>query len=180
MVIALRELFAKSKTPSHDDKESAAHVLASIIEQAQAIGRAHASEEAHERGMSWGGSFVNALSSAWDIVSNFVQRIGDWISGQEADGVDVSEDDIIAEVDSLAETAASVEVASAIEQEVMDTLQSQGILAIRWIAQPGACEFCQSQAAMGSVPIGTDFGGYPYPPAHPWCRCSLAMGEEAE
>lgn len=172
MVVILRELFAKSKHPSHDDKESAAGMIASIIRQAQDIGHAHAQDE-QQRSIAWGGKFQNALSSAWDIVSNFVQRIGDWISGQDAS--DLSEEDIIAEVDSLAETVASVEVPSAIEQEVMDTLQSQGLMQIRWVAQPGACDHCQANAGMGSVPIGTDFNGDTFPPAHPRCRCSLGL-----
>lgn len=173
MVKALRELFAKSKHPSHDDKESAAHTLASIIEQAQAIGHAHAQDE-HERSIAWGGKFTDALSSAWDIVSNFVQRIGDWISGQNPE--DLTEGAIVDQVDTLAETVSSVEVPSAIEGAVMDSLQSQGFLTIAWIAQPGACERCLANAAASPLPIGSEWpSGDTIPPVHPHCRCSIGV-----
>ena len=179
MVGALRELFAKSKQPSHEDKETAAHILADIIEQAQTIGRAHASDEAQERAIAWGNKFTNALSSAWDIVSNFVQRIADWIAGQESSGEDFTEDDVIAEIDTLAETVAGVEVASAIEAEVLDSLQSQGFLTIAWIAMPGACPLCLANADQGGIPIGTAFAsGDLYPPAHSHCRCSLGSPDQ--
>ena len=177
MVTTLRELFAQRKAPGHDDKEAAVQQIAALIEQAHAIGHAHATSETHERGIAWGGKFQNALNSAWDIVSNFVSRIADWIAGQDAD--DVSKEDIIAEVDTLAQTVASVEIPSAIEQEVMEELQAQGTIQIRWIAQPGACAHCQANADMGSVPIGTDFNGDVFPPAHAHCRCSLALGDDA-
>lgn len=174
MVAALRELFAKSKHPSHEDKESAAHVLADIIQRAQVIGHEHATDEL-ERSIAWGGRFTDALSSAWDIVSNFVSRIADWISEQVSGdtGAELSQDDVVAEVDSLASTVAGVEVAAAIEEEVMDTLQSQGFLQIQWYAQPDACATCKAKADMGAVPIGTDFGGVATPPAHSSCRCSI-------
>lgn len=171
MVVALRELFAQSKHPSHDDKESAAHVLASIIEQAQEIGRTHASDE-QERSLAWGGKFANALSSAWDIVNNFVQRIIDWISGQDPE--DLSEDDIIAEVDTLAERVGSFEVAAAIEQEVLDTLAEQGATLFISIAQPGACNPCLERAAADPVPMN-DFEPPPY---HGGCRCSTSRADE--
>lgn len=176
MVSVLRELFAKTKTPSHDDKEAAAQTLASIIEQAQAIGHAHAEQDSHERSIAWGGKFTDALSSAWNIVTNFVQRITDWMAGQDA--ADLSEQDIIDKVDSLAEDVSSVEVPTAIEGAIMEELQSQGLMMIRWIAMPGACPHCQANADMGSVPIGTDFNGDVFPPAHPHCRCSLGIGDE--
>lgn len=170
MVKALRELFAASRHPSHDDKEAAAQTLTSIIEHAQEIGHAHA---AGERSIAWGGKFTNALNSAWNIVTNFVSRISDWIGRQDVDTL--TAEDVVAEVGTLAETVASVEVPSAIEQEVLETLQDQGVMMIRWIAQPDACEHCQANADMGSVPIGTDFNGDTFPPAHPRCRCSLGV-----
>ena len=165
MVSALRELFAKSKHPSQEDKESAAHTLAHIIEQAKAIGHAHAIDET-QRGMAWGGKFQDALSSAWDIVNNFVQRIIDWFSSQD----EVTEDDVVAEVDTLAERVGGFEVAAAIEQEVLETLYFAGVLMVRSIAQPGACEPCVDRADAGPVPIN-DFEPPPY---HGGCRCSSA------
>lgn len=174
MVAALREIFAKSKHPSHDDKEAAAHVLADIIQQAQQIGHEHATDEL-ERSIAWGGRFTDALSSAWQIVSNFVQRIADWISEQVSgdSGAELSEDDVVAEVDSLASTVAGVEVAAAIEEEVMDTIQAQGFDQIQWYAQPDACKACRARADLGPVPIGTDFNGVATPPGHGGCRCSI-------
>lgn len=174
MVAALREIFAKSRHPSHEDKEAAAHVLADIIQQAQAIGHEHATDEL-ERAIAWGGRFTDALSSAWNIVSNFVQRIADWISEQVSgdSGNELSQDDIAAEIETLAETVAGVEVAAAIEEEVMDTIQAQGYMQIQWYAQPDACKACRAKADMGAVPIGTDFGGVATPPAHSNCRCSI-------
>lgn len=167
MVSALRELFAKSKTPSQEDKESTAHVLAHVIEQAKSIGHAHANDET--RGMAWGGKFTDALGSAWDIVSNFVQRITDWFSGQ----TDVTEDDVIAEVDSLAERVGSFEVAAAIESEVLSDLYFAGVLMVKSIAQPGACEPCVERAEAAPVPIH-DFEPPPY---HSGCRCSSAPAD---
>lgn len=170
MVAALRELYAKSKHPSHEDKESAAHILAEIIQQAQQIGHEHA-----ERSIAWGGKFTDVLSSAWNIVTNFVSRIAGWISDQmNGDtGEELSQDEIADEIESLAETVAGVEVAAAIEQEVMDTIQLQGFDQIQWYAQPDACPACKAKADMGAVPIGTDFGGVATPPAHAHCRCSI-------
>lgn len=177
LVAALKHLaFGKQTRPSHEDIEATVQKLTSILEQAQAIGHAHVHGDDEQRGMAWGGKFVNLAQSAWDIVTTFVQRIADWISEQDAEGL--SEDEIEAEVDSLAETVASVEVPSAIEQAVMDGLQEQGVMQIRWIAQPDACEHCRANADMGVVDIGTDFNGDTFPPAHPHCRCSLGTADE--
>lgn len=173
MVAVLRELFAKSKQPSHEDRESAAHMLASIIEQAQAIGRAHAAAETQERTIAWGGKFVNALQSGWDIVSNFVQRIADWLSGP--DGADASEDEIATEIETLADHVGGFEVSAAIEQEIVDTLQAQGVGMMHSIAQPGACGPCLDKAAADPVPI-SDFIPPPY---HNRCRCSSASADQS-
>jgi hypothetical protein len=168
MVATLRELFAKARRPSQDDKERAVHVLASIIEQAKAIGHAHASQE-EERATAWGGKFQHALSSAWNIVNNFVQRIADWFAGQD----EVTEEDVEAEVDSLAERVASYEVATAIEEQVLETLYFAGVTMVQSIAQPGACQPCQDKADDGPKPIN-DFDPPPY---HGGCRCSAAPAD---
>lgn len=193
MVITLRELFAKSKHPSHDDKESAVQVIASLLEQAQEIGHQHAQIETHERSHAWGRRIKQhhdekhsvkktlLLVAAWQIVTNFVQRIIDWMAKQAADLL--AEDDVIAEVDMLAETVASVEIPSAIEQEVLDAMQDQGFLHIAWIVQPDdrVCKTCRTNADQGAIPIGTAFAsGDNYPPAHPRCRCSLGSPEDQE
>lgn len=170
MVTALRHLFTTTHTPSQDDKESAVHAIATIIEQAKAIGHAHASDDL-ARSATWGGNFTNILTSAWAIVNTFVSRISDWLAGQD----DVSEDDLDAEVDDLAETVAGSEVAAAIEQEVLDTLAAQGVTLMKSIAQVGACPLCQDKADADPVPIG-DFDGPPY---HPHCRCSGAPASAA-
>jgi len=173
MVAALREIFAKAKHPSHEDKESAAHILADIIEQAQAIGHAHATDEI-ERAIAWGGKFQDALSSAWNIVNNFVNRIAQWFTGQEAAGEDVTEADVVEKVDSLAEQVAGVEVAAAIEEEVLQGLTFAGVSMVRVVNQPGACDDCVARAEAGAQPIN-DFEPPPY---HSKCKCSSAPADE--
>lgn len=176
MVAALRHLpFGKQSKPAHDDVQATAEKLASILQEAQAIGRAHAGEEL-ERGINWGGGIKNLLDRAWNIATTFIGRITGWISGR-GDG-DVAQEDIDAEVISLAETVASVEVPTAIEEEVLATLQRQDFMTIQWYAQPGACAACQARADMGPVPIGTDFNGVAIPTAHPHCRCSIGAPAE--
>ena len=170
MVAALRQMFAGREQPTQESKESAVHTITTILEQAKAIGHAHASDEV-ERSAAWGGNFSNILTSAWGIVNTFVQRIADWVAGQD----EMTEDDLDAEVDSLAETVAGSEVAAAIEQEVLDTLAAQGVTLMKSIAQVGACPLCQDKADADPVPIG-DFDGPPY---HPHCRCSGAPASAA-
>lgn len=172
MVAALRELFARSRQPSHEDKEAAVHVLASIIEQALSIGHAHATDEAHERAVAWGGMFQNVLSSAWDIVSNFVGRIANWFSAHP----NATEEEVVEEVESLADRVAGFEVAAAIESEVLRELTFAGVKMARSIAQPGACDDCLTKAARGPVPIN-DFVPPPY---HQYCQCSSAPADEEE
>lgn len=172
MVSVLREIYAKSKHPSHDDKESAAQTLASIIEHAQAIGHTYAQGQ-QQRSIAWGDKFTNALNSAWSIVNNFVQRIAEWFTKQESSGADITEQDITDKIDSLAEQVADVEVHAAIEQEVWETLYFAGVKMMRSVAQPGACEACQDKADEGAVPID-DFEPPPY---HSRCRCN---GESAD
>lgn len=174
MVATLRELFAKSKHPSHDDKESAAHILADIIRQAQAIGHAHATDEVQQRAIAWGGKFQDALSSAWNIVTNFVNRIAEWFNGQEAAGEDVTEEEIVEKVESLADTVAGVEVAAAIEEDVLQELYLAGVGKVKPIAQPDACDDCKARAEAGAQPIN-DFEPPPY---HSRCRCSSAPADE--
>ena len=176
MVAALRELFAKSQHPSHEDKEAVAQILADIIQQAQAIGYAHATDETHERAIAWGGKFQNALSSAWNIVTNFAGRIAQWFSGQEAAGEDVTPEDIEDKIESLAETVAGFEVAAAIEEEVLRELTFAGVAMVKSIAQPGCCENCRARADAGAQPIDQ----FEPPPYHGRCRCNTAPADEEE
>lgn len=174
MVAALREIFAKSKQPSHEDKETAANILADIIEQAQAIGRAHTNDETHDRAIAWGGKFQQVLSSAWNIVTNFVNRIAEWFTDQKTTGEDITEADITDKVESLAETVAGVEVAAAIEEEILRELTFVGVSMVKAIAQPDACDECKERAEAGAQPID-DFEPPPY---HSRCRCSTAPADE--
>lgn len=170
--------FDADKQPSQADQACVAQEIADLLQRAQRIGHAHASDETRESS-AWGGSFTDALGSAWSIVTNFVQRVADWISGQDEE--DLTDEEIQAEVDSLAETVGDTEVASAIEQAVMDELDSQGFMSVQWYAQPDACKLCQANAAQGPVPIGSAFAsGDATPPAHPNCRCSLGSPSEGE
>jgi hypothetical protein len=174
MVATLRELFAKSKHPSHDDQESAAQALGHIIEQAQALGRSHAAEHVGQRSVAWGGNFVNALQSGWDIVTNFVGKISGWIADQISGGNDPSPEDIQTEIDTVAGNVGGFEVHAAIESEVLRELTFAGTKMVRSIAQPGACQLCLDKAADGPVPIN-DFVPPPY---HGGCRCNTESSDE--
>ncbi len=146
----------------------------SIIEQAKAIGHVHASQDEMERSQhAWGGNFSSTLSSAWNIVNLFVQRVADWFAEQ---GDDVTEDDIEAEVDDLAERVAGYEVASAIEQEVLDELAAQGVGKMKVVNQPGACAACVARASAGPVPASE----FVPPPYHDYCQCNGAPADEEE
>jgi hypothetical protein len=175
MVATLRELYAKSRTPSHDDQESAAQALGHIIEQAQALGRSHAAESVGQRSVAWGGNFVNALQSGWDIVTNFVGKISGWIADQISGGNDPSPEDIQAEIDTVADNVGDFEVHAAVESEVLRELTFAGTKMVRSIAQPGACQMCLDEAAKGAVPIN-DFTPPPY---HGSCKCN-AMGADEQ
>lgn len=49
-----------------------------------------------------------------------------------------------------------------------------------WILGENACDICEANAAQGPIPIDENFeSGDDAPPAHPLCRCDIAM-EEAE
>jgi hypothetical protein len=171
----LRELYATRKQPTQEDKESAAHTLAGILEQAQAIGHAHATDEV-ARSIAWGGKFTNVLNSAWDIVTTFVSRIADWFTQQQAAGEDVSDSDLAEKIDSLAEQVGGFEVAAAIEESVLQELTFAGVQMVKSAAQPGACEDCQDKADADPVPIN-DFEPPPY---HGKCRCSTAPVDEGD
>lgn len=155
--------------------------LVGILEQAQAIGREHARDEAHERGISWGGNFGNLLSSAWDIVTNFVSRIGDWVASWKTEhaGQEPTEAETQEKIEGLANTVANVEVQSAVEQAATESLRGQGHRTKKWHIQPGACAVCKANAAQGSIPIGEQFeSGDEQPPAHDKCGCSVGPGDE--
>ena len=172
MVTTLSGLFANSEQPSHDDKESAVQQLVSILEQAQAIGHAHASSELGRAVHSWGGNFQNSLNSAWAIVNTFAQRIADWFGQQHEAG----DDDVKTEAEALAKRVAGYEVAAAIEEEVVNTLVAQGISKLKSVAQDGACDDCQAKADADPVPASQ----FVPPPYHTECRCSSAGADEEE
>lgn len=169
--------FDTDTQPSQADQARVAQEIADLLQRAKAIGHTHASDEAQES-HAWGGSFSDMWQSARDIVSNFVQRVVDWFSGQDEE--DLTDEEIQAEVDSLAETVGDTEIASAIESAVMDELTNQGFMQIAWIAQPGACPMCMENAAASPLPIGSTWpSGDTIPPAHPRCRCSIGAPSEA-
>lgn len=168
----LKSLKFEDGEPSQADQARVTQEIADLLRRAKAIGRVHVMES-----MTWGGVFSDLWQSAKDIVSNFVARIVGWIGGQSAD--DLTEEDIQAEVDTLAETVGDTEIAAAVEQAVMDELDAQGFMSIQWYAQPGACKLCQRNADQGPVPIGSTFqSGDATPPAHPLCRCSIGAQSE--
>lgn len=160
--------FIDGKPPSKETQERVTEAIHAILEQAQAIGREHATGET-ARAIAWGGAFRNLLQSARDIVSTFIDRIVSWWNGQDPE--EVSADDLEQEVASLAETVAGFEVQAAIEQEIWQTLYFAGVDMVRSAAQPGACEPCQEKADAGPTPIN-DFEPPPY---HSRCRCSTGV-----
>jgi hypothetical protein len=167
MVSTLKALrFPRGSRPSNTAQEQAVAAIHAILEQAQAIGRKHATDE-EERAVAWGGAFRDLLQSAKDIVSTFIDRIVSWWQGQDED---VSTDDLEAEVESLAETVAGYEVHAAIEEEIWQTLYFAGVSEVRSIAQPGACQACQEKADAGATPIDE----FEPPPYHGRCRCSTS------
>lgn len=178
MVTMLRELFAKSKKPNHDDQESAVEMLVALLEHAQAIGREHVTGK-HERSLAWGGKFQNLMQSAWDIVNNFVHRVGDWIQEQiDGGNDDLSQEDIQTEIETVAENVSSFEIASCIEQAVLDEMEASGFERIAWGVQEGACKVCQGNADGGAIALGSTFpSGAVKPPQHNRCRCSIIAPE---
>lgn len=182
MVAALRELFAKGKHPSTEDKESTVQVIAHLLDQAQVIGREHVAQtiegSPEKRGMAWGGKFTNTVQSAWNIVSRVVASIKTWID-QQNEGL-LTPEDIQKQIDLEVELVAGTEIQSAIEQEVLEVLQESGFTRIVWLAQAGACERCANNMDSGPISIGEAFpDGSTTPPAHPRCRCSIGTpGDE--
>lgn len=170
----LREIYAKGRHPSQEDKESAAHTIAALIEQAQAIGHRHVLGEQESRGMAWGGNFLNALQSGWDIVNSFVQRIGNWISDQFSSGDDPTPEEIQDEIDEVAGHAGDFEIQSAVESEVLRALTFVGVKMVKVEAQPDACVPCRARAEQGAVPIDE----FEPPPYHGKCRCATVEAGE--
>ncbi len=157
--------FTSDSHPSKADQTHAALAIADLLQQAKAIGHAHAADETQESS-AWGGNFANVLASAWDIVQHFVDKISAWIDGQDAE--DLTEADIEAQVETLADHVGDYEVAAAIEQEVLDTLAAAGEDMLQSYPQPGCCSDCQAIADAGPTPI-SQFQPAPY---HNGCRCS--------
>ncbi len=124
---------------------------------------------------AWGGSFADVFASAQQIISNFVQRIADWIDGQDAN--DLTEEDIEAEIANLAETVGDTEIASAIEEAVLEELQAQGETQMVWyVSLEHSCANCIANAEASPLPIGSVWpSGDTAPPAHPNCSCSLGV-----
>ena len=166
MVKALTSLrFPHGTRPPKTAQEHVVQAVHAILEQAKAIGHAHAADE-EERALAWGGVFRDLLQSARALVSTFIDRIVSWWQGQDTE--EVSADDLEQEVESLAETVAGFEVQAAVEQEIWQTLSFAGVEMVRLVAQEGACESCQEKADAGPTPIN-DFEPPPY---HSRCRCS--------
>lgn len=75
-----------------------------------------------------------------------------------------------------AEMIARTEIARAMEASVLAYGREVGGMDKEWLDAPGACPICQANAAEGTVPIHRAFAsGDEAPPAHPRCRCALAL-----
>lgn len=75
-----------------------------------------------------------------------------------------------------AQVIARTEIARAMESALLAQAKAQGGMDKEWLDAPNACPICQANTAEGVIPIDQSFGsGDPNPPAHPNCRCALAL-----
>lgn len=75
-----------------------------------------------------------------------------------------------------AQTIARTEIARAMEGALQAQAKTQGGLDKRWLDAPNACPICQANTQEGVIGIDQDFAsGDSTPPAHPNCRCALAL-----
>lgn len=162
--------FSADGPPSQAEKTQTAVQVASLLQQAKAIGQRHASDEMAESG-AWGGDFADALMSAREIVDHFVEQIEAWLNDQDPDTI--TDGDIEAYVQSKGEIVGDTEIAAAIEQAVLDALDTMGATLVRSETQEGACETCEDYASETS-----SIDAFDPPPYHPRCRCSTVWADE--
>jgi hypothetical protein len=73
-----------------------------------------------------------------------------------------------------ADNIAQTETCGALENAFMDRAKDLGITGKEWVVT-SPCEICQSNAAVGAIPVDQPFpSGHMHPPAHDGCRCALA------
>lgn len=166
-------MYAKSRTPSHDDQESAAETIAHLIEQAKEIAQQHVHGDARNS-KAWGGNFINALQSAWLIVTSFTQRISGWIAQQTASGNEPTPAAIQTEIDIVTGHVGDFEIHAAIESEVLRELTFAGVKKAKIVAQPDACDDCKARAEAGAQPIDD----VEPPPFHGGCRCGVIPADD--
>lgn len=167
-------------------KDELIDAIASLLEEAQAIGVQHGQQMAgkHERGLISG--LKNAVSWAKDIVSGIMDRVNDAIDealGSE-DEEGLSEADIVSTtmndlIEQMPDLIAETEVQDAVESAVVDTIKQAGVPKMRWITEPDACNICQEIADQGAIDVDSEFqGGISSPPLHPRCRCVVAVARD--
>lgn len=169
---------------SQEAQDELVEDIASILEQAQAIGVRHGQQMAgkQERGIVSG--LKNAVSWAKDIVSGIMDRIesaiSDVLSGSEDEDEGLSEADIVDEtmtslIEQMPDLIAETEIQDAVESAVIDTIRKAGVPKMIWVADPDACPMCLELASEGAIPVDGEWqGGISGPPGHPRCRCSVS------
>lgn len=162
-------------------QEQATQTIADLLQQWHDLGVAWAQEMLGSlRAISIG----SGMGSLWDrakaIVAGIVDRVDALINGvevaQDVDPEVAIEDAVTQVLISMPGMIAGTEMQTVIQDGVYSTLASAANAPdIVWVTSPGACFECLAYEAMGVVPLGTDFGGNAYPPAHPNCRCHLDL-----
>jgi hypothetical protein len=74
-----------------------------------------------------------------------------------------------------ADNIAQTETADSMGQAFMNRSRDMGVTGKEWVCCPDACDICQSNAAVGAIPVDQPFpSGHMHPLAHDGCRCALA------
>lgn len=74
-----------------------------------------------------------------------------------------------------ADNIAQTETADSMGQAFMSRSRDMRVTGKEWVCCPDACDICQSNAAVGAIPVDQPFpSGHMHPLAHDGCRCALA------
>lgn len=144
-------------------------------------GYAQAASEVADHGLS------GLLTAAADTVSGIASTDLVSIAGLISDGL-AAGDTIDAIADSIegflgdptrAEMIAWTETNRAMSLAAMSTYRFNGVATKRWLVME-PCTECADNEAAGDIPLDQDFpDGASEPPAHPWCKCSIAPGSDS-
>lgn len=170
--------------PGKAEQAKLRDAILAILEQAADEGHRIASQGAEKRAISLGGK--GFLARAGEIASGIVAMIKEkaqsFLDAIFVSNEDITADEAVTEAEvQLEEWAADysevigmTEIVDAIEETVLDDFVEQGVAVVSWVAEDGACAFCQENVDASPLVISSPFptGDY-HPPAHPRCRCHL-------